>query len=152
MKKIDPLYQLKYVEGFGDLVRVFLHSKYVRPILFLIKGNDEYCFACSQRANALNVLISTPVWKFFFKDQETMRKSFLQDAKNFGHNIVSDADESKREVIPQINEISDNPIGLFDRNQINYDGYEYMQKSECDYDHIRIVTIVFKRNIDNIID
>lgn len=147
MKKIDPLHQLKYVEGLGDLVRVFLHSKLIKPILILIRGNDNYCLACSRRANALNDLLSTPFWKLFFKDEETMRKSFLQDAKNFGHSINSE-DSEKKDQTPLI-EKNENEYELFDRNQINYAGYEYMQKSECDYDHIRIVTMVFKKIVDN---
>jgi hypothetical protein len=78
-----------------------------------------------------------------------MKNSFSKDAKEFGHSLVSE--ETEEEVVENNKneeEVYKN-MGKFDINQIRYDGYEYMQKSECDYDHIRIVTMIFKRNIDN---
>lgn len=138
----NPLFELKYVEGLGDLLRVFLHSRYIKPILILVRGNDNYCLTCSQRAYALNILFPIKVWKFYFKDYETFQKSFSDDAEKFGRNIVQD-ENIKTPTEDTLNENHEQPV--FDFNQIKYDGFEFMQQSEYNYDHIRIVTSVFKR-------
>jgi len=141
MKYKNPLYELKYVEGLGDLVRVFLHSKLIKPVLVLIMKNAEYCTSCSQRAYALNILFPMPIWKFYFKEYDTMKLSFEVDAKVFGYDFNNPSLESFEESTPK-NHIE---LGNFDMNQVKYEGFELMQKSECDFDHIRMVNMVFKR-------
>jgi hypothetical protein len=139
MKTKNPLFKFKYVEGLGDLIRCIIHSKF---ITFFIK-EPEYCNSCSTRAYALNLLCNVPLWKLFFKTKEEMKKSFKKEIEEFGYTYI----EEETSIITIDNEINPDPtIGSFDSNQIVYDGFYFLSKTEVDYDSTRVVTLAFKKN------
>lgn len=76
----DPSLSFKYIDGFGDFMAWFLHSKYIGWLTHWITGRKSPCSGCSKRKSALNVLIPFPIWKRFFKTredkQESLRKAY----------------------------------------------------------------------------
>jgi hypothetical protein len=141
-KTKNPLFKFRYVNGLGDLIRCIIHSKLVS---FLIK-DPQYCLSCSQRSDALNILVKIPLWKLFFKTKEEMENSIKEDAKQFGYIVVEK--EPTIDITPDSDINPDPTFGKFDINQIKYDGFYFASKTEDNYDNIRIVTMVFKK-IDN---
>jgi hypothetical protein len=142
MKNKNPLFKFKYVEGLGDFVRCIIHSNIVK---FFIK-KIEYCDSCSNRAYALNLLVSFPIWKLFFKTKEDMKNSFKKEVEDYGYTYIENENQEEN-IISNINEFDPNAkIETFDNNQIKYDGFYCLSKTENDFDYIKIVTLIFKKN------
>lgn len=85
--KKDPYLKFRYSRGLGDLIACILHSKLLGWLTKLITGKNKPCSICSQRANALNVLLPIPVWRLFFKDRETMVSALKLDLEESGYQV-----------------------------------------------------------------
>jgi len=87
-----PNIQLRYAKGLGDLIAVFLHSRFIQPFTTLVLGKS-FCHSCSIRQEALNIIIPLPVWKLFFKTQEAMQTSYNEVLISMGYTILKDGPE-----------------------------------------------------------
>ena len=81
----DPRLQLKYSNGLGDVIASILHSNFLGWLTKFITGKDTPCTTCSNRAEALNILFPFKVWKFYFKDEETMITSLVTELEACGY-------------------------------------------------------------------
>jgi len=81
----DPRLQLKYSNGLGDVIASILHSNFLGWLTKLITGKDAPCTTCSKRAEALNILFPFKVWKFYFKNEESMIASLVTELEACGY-------------------------------------------------------------------
>lgn len=142
-RKIDPLLKLRYCSGLGDILRCFLHSRYIGPIVHFLTKKDKTCQTCSNRAVALNMLFPIPVWKMFFKTEKTMTDSLIQDLREYGYSVKDNAFDSKNIIDENIIESKNNPHIKVEC--IGYDGFQLIEKSETDESDIKKVTLVYKK-------
>jgi len=78
------------------------------------------CEMCSKRADALNTLFPIPFWKLFFKSEEKLKESLIEDLKNAqfevqvnkeGYVFATKVTENSLEQViePSSNEIGNEP-------------------------------------------
>lgn len=84
----NPNLKFRYAKGLGDFIACILHSKPIGWFVHFLTGQNEPCSACSQRAMAFNILFPIPFWRLFFKNFKEMEKSFIEDLKNNGYEVI----------------------------------------------------------------
>jgi hypothetical protein len=80
----NPVKKFRYAEGLGDIITCFLHSKYFGLMTYIITNELEPCLSCDNRRVALNILFPTPIWKFFFKNENERLDSIIEEYKKIG--------------------------------------------------------------------
>lgn len=141
--KTDPILKLRYCYGLGDILRCFLHSKYIGPIVHFLTKKDKTCQTCSNRAVALNMLLPIPLWKMFFTSEKIMKESLIKDLRDYGYSVSDDAFDTKHIDDGNITESRDNPYIKVDC--IGYDGYQLIEKKETNEPDIKKITLTFKK-------
>ena len=142
MKNKNPIFKFRYVKGLGDFIRCIIHCKLVT---FFIK-EPEYCSACQSRSHALNVLVKFPLWKLFFKNEEEMISSMTKEFEELGYVRINT--QENKTVHDDSDVKNSNDPKNFDYSQITYDNFFFASKTEVDYDNTRVVTLVFKKKLD----
>jgi len=141
--KTDPILKLRYCYGLGDILRCFLHFKYIGPIVFFLTKKDKTCKTCSNRAIALNMLFPIPVWKMFFTSEEKMKESLIKELRDYGYSVTDDAFNPKNIDNGSVIESKDSPHIKVDC--IGYDGYHLIEKNEICETDFKTIKLVFKK-------
>ena len=85
----DPRFKIRYAEGLGDFIACILHSKILSRLTEWITGKKVPCRACSQRAQALNILFPIPFWRLFFKTVQEARTHKVVSIKQFNERCTN---------------------------------------------------------------
>lgn len=90
----NPFLKCRYARGLGDIIGCILHSKFLSWLPLLLTGQKEQCQACSQRAQALNVIFPIPLWRLFFKDYTELNLSLKKDFEDLGYEVTYDSEKN----------------------------------------------------------
>jgi hypothetical protein len=90
----NPFLKCRYARGLGDIIGCILHSKFLSWLPLLLTGQKEQCQACSQRAQALNVIFPIPLWRLFFKDYTELNLSLKKDFEDLGYDVTYDPEKN----------------------------------------------------------
>jgi hypothetical protein len=146
----DPRLKCRYAKGLGDLVACILHSTLLGWFTKLITGKDKPCNVCSQRADALNILVPIPFWKLFYKTPIDFSKALAADLEASGYSVAVSEDfmhiqAAKSEPISRPTQIIKNLTFASNHGpEKPPDGYKYVSSSDKQIDHVIIRTTIFK--------
>ena len=144
--KKDPTLKIRYARGFGDFLACIIHSKPIGWFVHLITGNNKPCEICSQRAEALNILIPIPFWKLFFKNEVEMVKRMAEDLKDAGYEVKINEDDKGFSSFKAEEKILDPKIENFDTKENKKDGkYTLVTSGENFIGDFMIKTEIFQR-------
>ena len=90
----NPFLKCRYARGLGDIIGCILHSKFLSWLPLLLTGKEGQCQACSQRAQAFNVIFPIPLWRLFFKDYTELNLSLKKDFENLGYEVTYDPEKN----------------------------------------------------------
>lgn len=92
-KTFNPSKKLRYATGLGDVITVFLHSRFIGPITYMITGKEEPCSTCNSRRVLLNQLVPMDVWKLFFDTYEEVQKDIGLEYSKIGMDYIYNPSE-----------------------------------------------------------
>lgn len=141
----DPYLQFRHAEGLGDIIACILHSKMFSFITYSILGSKDYCNACNQRRQALNVLFPIAFWKFFFKDNEEKQK----DLEKYFLNSFEEKKETETTLETENFKQDKNKkdIDILDHSNDKNEIYNYIliSQTESGFDDYIIKSFIYKK-------
>jgi hypothetical protein len=138
-----PNLKLRYAKGLGDVIACLLHSKAIGWLTHAITGQDKPCEMCSIRITALNTLLPIPVWRLFFKNQETLLESMAKDYKDNGYEVVVDG-LSLSAIKPEIPPSLQGPQQTYIESDIPFE-YDLVSTSETTTGDFLIKVEIFRK-------
>ena len=156
MKKIDPNYKLRYAEGLGDVVKCFLHSRFMGPVTKFITGQESPCNACQMRSIALNILVPLPIWRIFFKTIEERDDMLIWDLKDYGYEIdplevlqeqkISINNQEPEISIENQNELESGSDYIGSDFPLIYNNFQFSRKIENEDGDTKVIILFYKKN------